>query len=43
MNKKQIDLKSEIDKNQREYEKLIDQTADEISNFVEKVNLENLS
>ena len=43
LNKKQIDLKSEIDKNQREYEKLIDQTADEISNFVEKVNLENLS
>ena len=43
LNKKQIDLKSVIDKNQREYEKLIDQTADEISNFVEKVNLENLS
>ncbi len=43
LNEKQINLKSEIDKNQREYEKLIDQTADEISNFVEKANLENLS
>ena len=43
LNEKQINLKSEIDKNQKEYEKLIDQTADEISNFVEKANLENLS
>ena len=43
LSKKQIDLKSEIDKNQREYEKLIDHTANEISNFVEKTNLENLS
>ena len=36
-------LKNEIEKNQRNYEKLIDEAADEISNFVEKANLENLS
>ena len=29
--------------NQRNYEKLIDETTDEISSFVEKANLENLS
>ena len=28
--------------NQKNYEKLIDEAADEISNFVEKVNLEDL-
>ena len=27
----------------KNYEKLIDEAADKISNFVEKVNLENLS
>ncbi len=36
-------LKDEIETNQKNYEKLIDETADEISNFVEKANLENLS
>ena len=36
-------LKNEIEKNQKNYEKLIDEAADEISNFVEKANLENLS
>ena len=36
-------LKSEIEINQRNYEKLIEETADEISSFVEKANLENLS
>ncbi len=36
-------LKNEIESNQKNYEKLIDEAADEISNFVEKVNLENLS
>tara|TARA_B100000282_G_C31424016_1_gene350371 strand:- start:144 stop:581 length:438 start_codon:yes stop_codon:yes gene_type:complete len=34
-------LKSEIDDNQKNYEKLINETADEISNFVDKVNLKN--
>ena len=36
-------LKTEIEINQKNYEKLIDEAADEISNFVEKANLENLS
>ncbi len=36
-------LKIEIEMNQRNYEKLIDETTDEISSFVEKANLENLS
>ena len=36
-------LKSEIEINQKNYEKLIDEAADEISNFVEKANLKNLS
>ena len=38
-----IKLKNEIELNQKNYEKLIDEAADEISNFVEKANLENLS
>ena len=36
-------LKDEIEINQKNYEKLIDEDADEISSFVEKANLENLS
>ena len=36
-------LKNEIETNQKHYEKLIDEAADEISTFVEKANLENLS
>ena len=36
-------IKNEIEVNQKNYEKLIDEAADEISNFIEKVNLENLS
>ena len=36
-------LKNEIENNQKKYEKLIDDTAEEISRFVEKTNLENLS
>jgi len=36
-------LKNEIEMNQKNYEKLIDEAADEISSFVEKANLENLS
>ena len=36
-------LKNEIEANQKNYEKLIDEAADEISSFVEKANLENLS
>ena len=36
-------IKNEIEINQKNYEKLIDETADEILNFVEKINLDNLS
>ena len=36
-------LKNEIELNQKNYEKLIDEAADEISSFVERANLENLS
>ena len=36
-------LKQEIDDNQKKYENLIDEAADQISNFVKKTKLENLS
>tara|TARA_Y100000992_G_scaffold270403_1_gene210717 strand:+ start:294 stop:737 length:444 start_codon:yes stop_codon:yes gene_type:complete len=36
-------LKNEIETNQKNYEKLIDEAANEISSFVDKANLENLS
>ncbi|MBD1137616.1 cell division protein ZapA [Pelagibacterales bacterium SAG-MED43] len=36
-------LKLEIENNQKNYEKLIDQTANDISNFIDKANLEKLS
>ena len=36
-------MKNEIEVNQKNYEKIIDETADEISNFVERINLEKLS
>ena len=36
-------MKNEIEINQKNYEKLIDAAADEISSFVEKANLENVS
>ena len=43
LNNNHYKLKNEIEINQKNYEKLIDEAADEISNFVEKANLENLS
>ena len=43
LNKNHQKLKNEIEINQRNYEKLIDEAANEISSFVEKANLENLS
>ena len=43
LNKDQLKLKNEIEINQKSYEKLIDEAADEISSFVEKANLENIS
>ena len=36
-------LKQEIDDNQKKYENLIDKAADQISNFVKKAKLENIS
>ena len=43
LNEKHLNLKSDIEDNKKNYEKLIDQTADEISNFVEKASLKKLS
>ena len=43
LNEDHYKLKDEIEKKQKSYEKLIDEAADEISSFVEKANLENLS
>ena len=37
------DFKIEIENNQKKYEKLIDEAANQISNFVEKAKLDNLS
>ena len=42
LNENHNKIKDEIEFNQKNYEKLIDEAAEEISNFVEKVNLENL-
>ena len=36
-------FKNEIEANQKKYEQMIDEAADEISNFVEKAKLENIS
>ena len=36
-------IKDTIEINQKNYEKLIDEATDQISSFVEKANLENLS
>ena len=43
LNENHYRLKNEIEINQKNYEKLIDEAADQISNFVEKTKLENLS
>ena len=43
LNQNHLKLKTEIIENQKNYEKLIDEAANEISNFVDKANLENLS
>ena len=37
------DFKIEIENNQKKYEQLIDEAADQISNFVKKAKIENLS
>ena len=43
LNNNHYKLKNEIEISQKSYEKLIDEAADEISSFVEKANLENIS
>ena len=43
LNENHYKIKNEISENQKNYEKLIDQAADEISNFVDKASSENLS
>ena len=43
LNERHDNLKLEIENNQKSYEKLIDQTTNEISNFINKANSEKLS
>ncbi len=38
-----VNLKDEIEKNQKKYENLIEETTNEISNFLENISLENVS
>ena len=42
-NQKQQDLLNEIEINQKQYEKLLDEATSEISNFIELTNSENIS
>ena len=37
------DFKIEIENNQKKYEQLIDEAADQISNFVKRAKIDNLS
>ena len=43
LNTNHLNFKNEIEDNHKKYEQLIDDAADEISNFVEKAKLENIS
>ncbi len=43
LNANHLNFKNEIEANHKKYEQLIDDAADEISNFVEKTKLENIS
>ena len=43
LNINHLNFKNEIEANHKKYEQLIDAAADEISNFVEKAKLENIS
>ena len=43
LNKEHVDLKKQIENNQKNYERFIEEATDEISNFVDKANIENLS
>ena len=42
LNVNHLNFKNEIEANHKKYEKLIDEAADEISNFVEKAKLDNV-
>ena len=43
LNNNHLKFKNEIEANHKRYEQLIDAAADEISNFIEKSKLENIS
>ena len=43
LNTNHLNFKNEIEANHKKYEQLIDDAADEISNFIEKATLENIS
>ena len=43
LNENHLSFKNEIEANHKKYEILIDEAADEISSFVEKAKLENIS
>ena len=43
LNANHLNFKNEIEANHKKYEQLIDEAADEISNFIEKAKLENIS
>ena len=43
LNKNHLNFKNEIEANHKKYEQLIDDAADEISNFIEKAKLDNIS
>jgi cell division protein ZapA len=43
LNNNHLNFKNEIEANHKKYEQLIDEAADEISNFVEKAKLDNVS
>ena len=43
LNDRHNNLKIEIENNQKNYEKIIEQTTDEISNFIDKTDLERLA
>jgi len=43
LNANHLNFKNEIEANHKKYEQLIDAAADEISNFIEKTKVENIS
>jgi cell division protein ZapA len=43
LNTNHLNFKNEIDANHKKYEQIIDDAADEISNFIEKAKIENIS